>query len=364
MLRPRKCALPWMAPPTVPGVPAQASMPARPWPTVQRTRPLIVSPGAARTPCSSSCVDRRDRARARRRRERRCRDQHVRAAAEHVSAAAVSRARSVRPRSAARSLRASTRYSAGPPTWNVVKLAAARDVHARRRSTDRRKAWIAGGRSRDRAVTRYASTQRERSSSAASSLSWMLSKPPFDITTIKIAAARLALHLLHDSPRRRHEMRGRALSPQIGDDLLPATAACPRRCDRGTPPRAPLRRPLEARRRNPSGTPSGMMTRSAARRWPRCAASDARAAAPRSSRRSRSDDARSRRRPRIPSTLPRSSSRRLTPAKRSQAAGDRARCRGRRDTPTAIAASALRTLCRPSSGISKVPISGRRALHA
>ena len=36
----------------------------------------------------------------------------------------------------------------------------------------------------------------------------------------QIAIARLDLHLLHDPLRRRHIMRGGAVSPQIGDDLL------------------------------------------------------------------------------------------------------------------------------------------------
>ncbi len=48
----------------------------------------------------------------------------------------------------------------------------------------------------------------------------MFSNPPFDITTIKSPLARLDLHLLHNPLRRRREMRGRAFSAQIGDDLF------------------------------------------------------------------------------------------------------------------------------------------------
>ena len=45
----RKCALPSIAPPTVPGVPAHASRPASAAATiVQRTRPLMVTPASAR----------------------------------------------------------------------------------------------------------------------------------------------------------------------------------------------------------------------------------------------------------------------------------------------------------------------------
>ena len=51
--RPPKCALPKIAPPTVPGVPAQASRPAQPWLIVQRTSPLIVTAASARTRSSS-----------------------------------------------------------------------------------------------------------------------------------------------------------------------------------------------------------------------------------------------------------------------------------------------------------------------
>ena len=36
----------------------------------------------------------------------------------------------------------------------------------------------------------------------------------------QVAAARLRLHLLHNPLRRRHKMRGRAVGPQIGDDLF------------------------------------------------------------------------------------------------------------------------------------------------
>ena len=47
--RPPKCALPKMAPPTVPGVPAHASSPRAPCVIVQRTSPLIVTAASART---------------------------------------------------------------------------------------------------------------------------------------------------------------------------------------------------------------------------------------------------------------------------------------------------------------------------
>ena len=53
--RPPKCALPKMAPPTVPGVPAHASSPAMPRCIVQRTRPLIVVAASARTRSASIC---------------------------------------------------------------------------------------------------------------------------------------------------------------------------------------------------------------------------------------------------------------------------------------------------------------------
>ncbi len=53
MLRPCQCALPKIAPPTVPGVPAQASRAASPRPIVHRTRPLMVTPASARTVVSS-----------------------------------------------------------------------------------------------------------------------------------------------------------------------------------------------------------------------------------------------------------------------------------------------------------------------
>ena len=51
--RSEKCALPKMAPPTVPGVPAHASSPAHAWVIVHRTRPLIVTAASARTLRSS-----------------------------------------------------------------------------------------------------------------------------------------------------------------------------------------------------------------------------------------------------------------------------------------------------------------------
>ena len=75
IIRPWKWALPWMAPPTVPGVPAQASSPDRPCPTVHLTKPLIVSPAPARIrsphPCGRrSCPERARRAPARRGRRR------------------------------------------------------------------------------------------------------------------------------------------------------------------------------------------------------------------------------------------------------------------------------------------------------
>ena len=47
--RPPKCALPKIAPPTVPGVPAHASRPAQPRLIVHRTSPLIVTAPSART---------------------------------------------------------------------------------------------------------------------------------------------------------------------------------------------------------------------------------------------------------------------------------------------------------------------------
>ena len=54
--RPWKCALPQMAPPTVPGVPAHASRPARPRPASHRTSPLIVTPASTRTLSGPSCA--------------------------------------------------------------------------------------------------------------------------------------------------------------------------------------------------------------------------------------------------------------------------------------------------------------------
>ena len=88
MFTPLKWALPWSAPPTVPGVPAQASRPARPCPTSQRTRPLMVSPAPARTPVAVLAADRAIADEHDDAADAAVADQHVRAAAERRDAQA------------------------------------------------------------------------------------------------------------------------------------------------------------------------------------------------------------------------------------------------------------------------------------
>ena len=118
--RPPKCALPKMAPPTVPGVPAHASSPAIPLCIVHRTRPLIV---VAASSATRAAVDLLDDSAAR----PDDKTAHAAIADEHVGSAAEERDRyAARVRDAqsvddlVRRLLASRNHSAGPPTLNVV----------------------------------------------------------------------------------------------------------------------------------------------------------------------------------------------------------------------------------------------------
>ncbi len=144
----------------------------------------------------------------------------------------------------------------------------------------------------------------------------------------------------------------------------PPTAARPRAASTGTPARAstssaPAReRPREvvlehapARRR-----------RSRLEDAPRCGGRDAPRARPAASRESPSDGGRSRRRPSRPASTPRNSSRRLTPSNAASARAQARRARAPSACPTAIAASALRTLWAPKSGTSNSPNGSPRSV--
>ena len=134
--------------------------------------------------------------------------------------------------------------------------------------------------------------------SASSSLSWMPSKPPFDIMTTRSPRRGLARHGVDDLGGRRG-MRARARpADEVGDHLLRRQPLVLGDCARGTPARPPPRR-----RRSNASTKSSWNTcrHDDAERGSKIAQMRRSGCARRSAgdafRQSRSDDARSRRRP-------------------------------------------------------------------
>ena len=175
--RPPKCALPKIAPPTVPGVPAQASRPASPWLIVQRTRPLIVTAASARITRPSSM--RRHVAAARPDHEPAnagVGDQHVRAAAEHRHRTPASRASLERARTSSRRVRARAASRPAPPTRKVVSGASGASLptrsaaecadRARRPKVDVTRVAISDAFLRDQRGDRLVAASRRRTQSS------------------------------------------------------------------------------------------------------------------------------------------------------------------------------------------------------
>ena len=310
MFTPLKWALPWSAPPTVPGVPAQASRPARPCPTSQRTRPLMVSPAPARTPVASSratraIADEHDDAA-----DAAVADEHVRAAAERRDARRRARGRLRTMATSSSSLRASTSRSAAPPTLNVVSGAsgastvdaagaeACLELGGARLERGRGHRGSSGTASPLLHASRLVRRRLARAPSASSSFSWTPSKPPFDMTTTRSpdAASRATVSTM--SAVDVGGTRVPALGRPDRRRAPPATAGDPRRPCSGTPARRPPVRALE--RLDEVALEHLQARRRGARLEDRPDAPGRVREAQRgdASRRRRSDGARSRRRPR------------------------------------------------------------------
>ena len=279
--------------------------PASPRPTVQRTRPLIVTPAPARTRSGAGCAIAVSREPARRRRGRRRPatstfeppPRHVTGTREPRAAASTARQLSL----------AVARRRTSPPGRRRGTSSAAR---AARRAADVRR------RARDRTACVEARRCPPRQpASARSSLSWMPSKPPLDMMTTRSPSPRFV---------RRRVRRSR---PTVGNA---ARACAPRVVRSRTSSSTDSRSASGSDERNTGaridfvgaglreGSREVVLKHAPAGRGrprlehrPHALVRVRPLASPRASRESPSDDARSRRRPTRRATTPRSSSRRL-----------------------------------------------------
>ena len=190
-------------------------------------------------------------------------------------------------------------------------------------------------------------------------LLWMPSKPPFDMTTTRSPARSRARRF--ERCRRRSACSARR-RPADADRRRAArsTAADPRAASSGTPAAESRGRPWRTRGRSRPGTSAGTTTPSAARRPPRSRRSgyaDAHAG-------QRFGDRRRMVREIVVDRDAAGGAAHLQPplhaAKRAQRLARSCSVLSPTAAPTAIAASALRTLCAPSSGTSNAAERRRR----